>query len=250
VTGLALPAKRDGATHRPMSEIPVLRIDRVDMTFAPRPWPFADQHRREIDAHFAARQQDNPAIWNGRVLMLREHTIDGSVFRGSLAEVDYASFLTWRDWGRPEAGAKDCFAQSALRAADGPFLLGVMSRHTANEGHIYFPSGTPDRSDIVGTKVDFDANVWRELREETGLTPADLVAEHGWHTVLAGQRLAHIKVLQAREDADTLRAKILGVLAQQNQPELSDIRVVRSPADFDPMVQDFIIAFLTEAWRG
>ena len=65
-----------------------------------------------------------------------------------------------------------------------------------------------------------------------------------------GSDIAHIKVLQSREHGDTLRAEILGVLAQQNQPELSDIRVVRSPADFDPMVQDFIIAFLTEAWRG
>jgi hypothetical protein len=233
-----------------MAATPVLHIERLDMTFAPRPWAFAEQRRREIDAHFAARQQKNPALWNGRVLMLHDHLIDGAVFRGTFIEVDYASFLSWRDWGRPEAGVKDCFAQGALRSADGAFLLGVMAPHTAHAGQIYFPSGTPDRSDIVGATVDLEGSVWREMREETGLTSADVTAEHGWRTVLAGQRLAHIKVLQARETADALRARIRNTLSRQHQPELSDIRVVRGPADFDPMMQDFVIAFMIEMWRG
>jgi hypothetical protein len=67
--------------------------------------------------------------------------------------------------------------------------------------------------------------------------------------VLAGPCFAHLKVLQAREDAEALRGRILRALSQQRQPELSDIRIVRSPADFDPMMRDFIIAFLTDAWR-
>jgi 8-oxo-dGTP pyrophosphatase MutT (NUDIX family) len=233
-----------------MAAIPVLRIERLEMTFEPRSWAFADERRAEIDAHFAARRQHNPAIWNGRVLMLHDHAIEGSVFCGSFMEVDYASLLAWHDWGHPEAGAKDCFAQGALRAADGAFLLGVMSRHTANPGRIYFPAGVLDPSDVFGEKVDLEASVWREVREETGLTTSDLVAEHGWYTMLAGPRFAHIKVLQAREDADTLRSRILQTLSQQHQPELSDIRIVRGPADFDPMMRDFIIAFLTDAWRG
>jgi hypothetical protein len=226
----------------------VIRIDRLDMTFVPRPWPFAERRRAEIDAHFAARREKSPALWNGRVLMLHDHAIDGAVFRGSFMEVDYASFLAWHDWGRPEAGAKDCFAQGALRSSDGAFLLGVMGAHTSYPGRIYFPSGTPDRSDVVGARVDFDASVWREIGEETGLTSADLVAAPGWRTVLAGQRLAHIKVLQAREPAEALRGRILETLSRQSQPELCDIRIARSPADFDPMMQDFIVAFLTDAW--
>jgi 8-oxo-dGTP pyrophosphatase MutT (NUDIX family) len=232
-----------------MAEIPVLRFDRLDMAFEPRPWAFADQRRAAIETHFAMRRQNNPALWNGHVLMLREHTVDGPVFHGSFIEVDYASFLYWHDLGRPDAGVKDCFAQGALRSADGAFLLGVMGPHTANAGLIYFPSGTPDRSDIVGTAVDLEGSVRREVREETGLTAADLIEEPGWHTVLAGQRFAHLKVLQAREDAEALRGRILHTLSQQSEPELSDIRIVRGPADFDPMMQDFIIAFLTDAWR-
>ena len=232
-----------------MGEFPVLRIDRLELTFAPRPWPFAEQRRAEIDAHFDARRQKNPALWNGRVLMLHDHTIDGAVFRGTFVEVDYASFLSWHDWGRPDVGVKDCFAQGGLRAADGAFLLGVMAPHTANAGNIYFPSGTPDSNDIAGTAVDLEGSVWRELREETGLTAADVAAEQGWHTVLAGPLLAHIKILQAREDADALRARILDTLSRQPQPELSDIRIVRGPGDFDPRMGAFTRAFLMDMWR-
>jgi hypothetical protein len=232
-----------------MSEIPVLRIDRLEMTFAPRRWAFAEQRRAEIDAHFAARLQENPALWNGRVLMLARHTIEGAVFRGEFIEVDFASFLAWQDWGRPDVGVKDCFAQGALRAADGAFLLGVMSPHTANAGRIYFPSGTPDRNDIVGTAVDLEGSVWRELREETGLTASDVVAAPGWLTVPAGHHLTHFKIVQSREGADALRAKILDALSRQRQPELSDIRIVRGPADFDPMMGDYVKAFLIDAWR-
>lgn len=231
-----------------VAAIPVRRIERLETALVPGAWPFAEEHRAAIEANFAARQKKTPALWNGRILMLRDHSIDGATFRGSFIEVDYASFLTWHDWGRPEAGAKDCFAQGALRAADGAFLLGVMGPRTSQPGHIYFPSGTPDRSDVSGTAVDLEGSVWREIQEETGLSRADLAAESGWHTVLAGQRFAHIKVMQARENADALRIRILENLSRQAQPELSDIRIARGTGDLDPMMQDFIVAFLADAW--
>ena len=62
-------------------------------------------------------------------------------------------------------------------------------------------------------------------------------------------RLAQFKHLKAREAADELRARILNVLSQQRQPELSDIRLVRSPADIDPMMGDYVKAFLLDVWR-
>ena len=146
------------------------------------------------------------------MLVLGEHAIDGAVFRGACLPTDYASFLAWNDWGRPEEGVRDCFAQGALRSADGAFLIGVMGPHTANAGKIYFPSGTPDLSDVNGDTVDLDASVWREVAEETGLTRADLTCDTGWHTVLAGPQIAQIKIMQSRENAQALRARIKAFL--------------------------------------
>ena len=58
-----------------MSRLPVVAVERVAMRFAPRPWPFAVERRAEIDACFAQLQREQPALWNGRVLMMYEHTL-------------------------------------------------------------------------------------------------------------------------------------------------------------------------------
>jgi 8-oxo-dGTP pyrophosphatase MutT (NUDIX family) len=170
------------------------------------------------------------------------------VFRGSYLKTDYASFMSWKDWGHPETGVRDSFAQAALRSADGAFLLGVMGPHTANAGKIYFPGGTPDPGDIKGEAVDLAASVWREVAEETGLTAADLEAEPGWHSVFWGAHIAHLKIMQAKLNAVALRERIVGFLKRQDPPELADIRIVRSLADLEPAMLAFVGGFLRAQW--
>jgi len=53
----------------------VVPIDRLDLAFTPQPWVFATERRADIDSFFATLQRENPALWNGRVLMLRHHAI-------------------------------------------------------------------------------------------------------------------------------------------------------------------------------
>jgi hypothetical protein len=227
-----------------MTQDSVTPIERLELTFAPRPWPFADLRRAEIAEHFAMLRRDKPTIWNGRALWLHDYAIVGTTFRGAFLETDYASLLAWRDWDAPDATVRNCFTMGAIKGADGAFLLGVMGAHTANAGHVYFPSGVPDMQSVTDATVDLETSMWRELAEETGLTSADLTAEPYWHTVLQGPRIAHIRVLQGRESADVLRARILAHLAREQQPELADIYVVRGSADFDGMIDPVVIAFL------
>jgi 8-oxo-dGTP pyrophosphatase MutT (NUDIX family) len=136
----------------------------------------------------------------------------------------------------------------ALRGSDGAFLLGVMGAHTANAGRIYFPAGLPDLDDIDGERVDLTRNVMREVAEETGLTGEDFEAEPGWTTVLAGPRIAQVKLLQARATAADLSERIRAHLAREQEPELADVFIVRASADFDPMMPVFVTAFLTHLW--
>ena len=227
----------------------VVHVDRLDLTFAQKPWPFADERRAEIDAWFAGRQRENPALWNGRVLLLHQHALRESVFRGCYLETDYASFAAWRAWGLPSTAIHNCFGAAAIRSTDNAFLLGVMAPHTANAGRIYFPCGTPDPNDIVGDKVDLDLSIRREIEEETGLDVDKFTAEPGWTSVFDGALIAHIKVLRASDDADTLRQRILGYLARERQPELAGIRIVRNLADVDPAMPRFVTAFLQQQWR-
>lgn len=231
-----------------MTDISIVSIERLELVFAPRPWPFARDRRAEIDANFDAMRRSNPALWNGRVLMLHEHEIRGPVFHGAYLETDFASLLAWRHWNFPDPAIKNCFAMGALQGSDGAFLLGVMAAHTSNPGYVYFPAGLPDLSDVDGARVDLARNLMREVAEETGLARSDLDVEGGWTTVLAGPRIAHIKLLRARESAAELRTRILANLAHEPQPELADVRIVRGPDDFDPMMPPFVTAFLRHAW--
>jgi 8-oxo-dGTP pyrophosphatase MutT (NUDIX family) len=230
----------------------VLPIERLDVAFVPRPWRFADERRGEINAHFAEMQRRNPALWNGRVLMLGgDFAVHDGIFRGACFDVDYASFMSWQDWDFPDKSVHDCFAMGTILSSDGAFLLGEMGSHTFHAGQIYFPCGTPDLNDVAVDRVDFEGSIARELKEETGLDVAEFTAEPGWYTVLGGVQVAYMKLLRSRETAAALRARILDHLACEDVPELADIRIVRGEGDLDPAMPAFVTPYLRHIWsRG
>jgi hypothetical protein len=232
-----------------MDDVRAVAVERLELRLAPRAWGFSAERRADIDAYFAAIKRAQPALWNGRVMLLYQWALVDGRFTGAYFDTDFASMIAWRDWGFPDPLVRNCFAQGALRSADGAFLLGVMGAHTANAGKIYFPSGTPDLDDVIGDAVDLDGSVMRELTEETGLGAGDVRPASGWHAVFAGPRIGMMKILQSAEPATALRTRILAFLAQQATPELVDIRIVRSSADYDPMMPSFITTFLDEIWK-
>ena len=231
-----------------MTSFSILPVDRLEVGHSSWEWPFAQARRHEIDAHFAQLQRGKPELFNGRILMLRDFTIENRVFRGCAFETDFASLLAWRDWVFPDPAVKNVFAMGALRGSDGGFILGEMAAHTANAGKIYFAAGTPDPGDIRGDSVDLLGSVMCEVEEETGLTPADFVAEPGWFTVLAGPRIAQMKLLQVKAPAEELRQRIASFLAAQEQPELTEIHIARGPEDLKDAMPPFMAAFLRHVW--
>jgi 8-oxo-dGTP pyrophosphatase MutT (NUDIX family) len=229
-----------------MEQPAVFPLDRLELSFTPKPWDFAAKRRVEIEAYFASLQRQNPAIWNGRVLLLHHQVVRDGVFHGDYLETDYASFAAWRHWGSPAAGVHDCFGAAAVIARDGAVLLGVMGPHTFNADEVYFPAGTPDPDDIVGGKVDLDFSVRRELKEETGLDAAEFDVQPGWTCVVDGALIVQVKLLRSSQTADDLRERMLAHLRHENQPELSDVVIVRSPRDFVPAMPRFVTAFLAQ----
>jgi 8-oxo-dGTP pyrophosphatase MutT (NUDIX family) len=207
-------------------------------------WPFAQERRAEIDAHFVAKQREKPKLWNGRVLIGRNPLFAGERLSASYFEVDFASFLAWRDWGFPDKDVFNGFGMGALLSSDGAFALGVMGEHTANAGRIYFPSGTPDLDDIRGDALDIEGSVTRELEEETGLTPAEYQADADWHCIHTGPSVAMIKILRVDISGEALRARIEANLARQEHPELAGVHLVRARADLTAVMPRFVTAFI------
>jgi 8-oxo-dGTP pyrophosphatase MutT (NUDIX family) len=234
-----------------LSDIEIVDVDRIEVTLEPWSWAFAQERRDDIARHFADVQRRRSGVWNGRVLLLHRHTLRDGVLRGACFEIDYASFLAWRDWGFPDRSVYNVFAAAALGTPDGAFLLGEMASTTANAGMLYFPCGTPEPGDIGADGVlDFDGNVRRELLEETGIAvDDDLTVAPGWTLVIDRCFMGLMKRLTARQSADALRARVRAHIAAETHPELIDVYVVRSRADLRPTMPASVIAFLEREWR-
>ena len=220
------------------------RVSTLDLAVEAWAWPFAQARRAEIDAYFADRQRERPAMWNGRVLLGRNPVFAGDRFSSSYFETDFASFLAWRDWGFPDSTVFNGFGMGALRCADGAFVLGEMGQHTSTAGRIYFPSGTPDLDDIRDGTVDISGSIARELEEETGIVPGDYRSEADWHCVSTGHAVAMIRILHVDMPGDALRGRIEGNLALQRLPELSAIHLVRGTRDLNSAMPRFVTAFI------
>jgi 8-oxo-dGTP pyrophosphatase MutT (NUDIX family) len=222
------------------------RVTSLDLKVQPWSWPFAETRGAEIDAHFAAEQRKRPGLWNGRVLIGRNAVFTDGCLTADYFEVDFASFLSWRDWGFPDTSVFNGFGMGALQANDGAFVLGEMAEHTANSGRIYFPSGTPDLDDVRGDKLDIAGSVARELEEETGLTPADYRNDPHWDCVVSGASMAMMQRLHVDMTGEELRERIEANLAGQREPELARIHLVRSRSDFTATMPRFVTAYLEQ----
>jgi 8-oxo-dGTP pyrophosphatase MutT (NUDIX family) len=110
-----------------------------------------------------------------------------------------------------------------------------MGAGTTNAGRIYFPAGTPDRSDLRpdGT-VDLATSLTRELAEETGLEEGDYRVDDEWIIVQRWPTIALLRMVTLPVTAEEGAARIRANIAAQQEPELQDVRIVRGPDGIDP----------------
>jgi hypothetical protein len=224
-------------------------IATIDIRLEQRPWPFAIDRAREIDAHWAELVKRNPHHYNGRVLLM--HRLDitagagGRRLEGGCFIAEYKAFLAWRDFGFADRTINNVFAMAALRSSDSAFLLGEMSRSTASAGQIYFPAGTPEPSDLVGESVDLQGSVLRELEEETGIGADEIALIPGWAVVFQGLRVACMKRIDSALSAAELVMRGAAFIAQEKQPELAGLKAVFGIQDLDEKrMPDFILTYL------
>ncbi|KJC41666.1 hypothetical protein UB31_20880 [Bradyrhizobium sp. LTSP849] len=226
------------------------RVTTLDLAVRPVVWPFAEQRRAEIAAHFAERQRERPKIWNGQILLGCDPMFSDGHLAATYFETDFASFLAWRDWGFPDSAVFNGFGMGALRTSDGAFVMGEMAQHTSTAGRIYFPSGTPDLDDVRDGMLDIPGSVVREIEEETGLIPGDYTAEADWHCVVTGQAIAMMQILNLDMPGEAARARIEANLADQDEPELSAIHLVRGMDDLTPTMPRFVTAFIAQQFAA
>jgi hypothetical protein len=206
-------------------------VDAIDIHVEPYDWPFARERAGDIDAHWRELCAARPHLFNGRVFLFRDMQIKDARLIGLCFEVDFKAFIAQRDFGFPDKQVFNCFAQGALRAPDGAFLLGEMGVHTANAGRIYFPAGTPEPSDAIAGRIDLEGSVMRELTEETGLVAADIAPEPGWSVIFDRQMIACLKPMRLKLDRAIALARAADHIAGEKNPELARMYVAASRDD-------------------
>ena len=77
-------------------------------------WPFAEQRREQIRAHWGKSVKKYPPLWNGKLMLSRSLKVSGDCLSGQAFEIDCASYIAWRDWGCPDKTHLNVFG-SALR---------------------------------------------------------------------------------------------------------------------------------------
>ncbi len=215
----------------------VENIDEIVLKIDQKPWPFAVEQGRAIDRHWDKLRAQKPYLFNGRVFLNFERSVETRgerrVLRGSAAAVDFKAFLAWRDFGFPDPHVRNCFSMAALLSADGAFVLGQMSAATANAGKVYFPAGTPDLGDVKEGGLDLEGSVLRELQEETGIGAGEVELTPGWSVVFEGPRIACMKIARSRLSAAEIDARFKTFIASQARPELVALHPVFSVRDLD-----------------
>lgn len=186
-------------------------------------WAYARDHRERIDRHWAEATATNPKLWNGRTLICTKARVEEGHFTAELVETDYASFVAWRDWGRPDETVVNCFGIPAAFSADGGLLLGVMGAWTLNAGMAYPPSGSLEPKDVKPDgSVDIFGNMRTELLEETGL---DLLhaAPGLMAAIFEGPRLAIVQRHDFPLNFAEMEQRFAAHTADDPHPELARI---------------------------
>ncbi len=212
----------------------VLRLRTCRLAVTADAWPYAVTEAGAIDTHWQHRSRENPALFNGVIHMLRTATIEAGHFDGAFVRTNFKSYLYWREQGFPAAGIRDAFGSALLRSREGHVLLGRQGGGNLNTGQAYLPGGFIDQRDVgADGTIDIDGSILRELHEETALQPAELKVRPGYIVTFSGPLLSIGVELQSCLDAATLRTRILSHIAHEKNAELTDILIVRSPADLE-----------------
>lgn len=208
----------------------ILPVEAIDVRLDPAPHPFETANAAAIDGNWQREVAANPALFDGTVVLLSELAYREGRLVGRCHAVRYATFLYWRGHRRTP-GAGHVFAHAMVVTGDNALVAIRMGPHTLNAGRVYFAAGSFEPGDFRGGQVDVDANMVREVREETGLDLS--VAERGrrYHVLSTESGTVVFRRYRMAGTAEELARRIAAFVAAEPEPEIVGPVVIRNASD-------------------
>lgn len=204
----------------------VVPVDTVDVRLQPAMHPLAARHRAAIDEDWRQEKAANPALFDGEVILLSDLAFRDGELVGTCHATRFSTFLYWRK-NRETSAAEHVFAHAALVSSDNALVAIRMGSHTANAGRVYFAAGSFEPVDFRDGQVDIEANMRREVGEETGIDLDTATRVEGYHLFSEhGATVIFRRYHFDRTAADMAQA-ISDFVAHEAEPEIDGPVIIR-----------------------
>ncbi len=189
--------------------------------------PYLRSHTAEIATNWEREFAANPALFDGRMLLMRALELTDGAISGECHIVPFSAFLLWRKT-RPAGAAIHLFGLPVIVSCDGAVIAIRMGQHTANPGRVYCAAGSLDPDDIRDGYCDIDGNMAREVLEETGLQLSAAVSVSGFHGLHGEGVVTLFRVYHFTETAAELIALIDAHITADPEPEIDAALAIRT----------------------
>lgn len=234
-----------------MFDIPrnsIVPVSAIEVRLVPGQHPFEAANAEAIEANWQREVSANPALFDGTIVLLAELAYVDGRLTGRCHAVRYATLLYWRR-SRPQ-GAEHAFAHAALVSSDGALVAIRMAAHTANAGRIYFAAGSFEPFDFRDGLVDVEANMAREVGEETGLDISATRHDPRYHLFSRDSMTVIFRRCYLDETADEIARRIAGFVASEEQSEIDGAVIIRKGDNLPAGVMPYMKAIIDWHFAG
>jgi 8-oxo-dGTP pyrophosphatase MutT (NUDIX family) len=224
----------------------IMPVSNVDVRLDPAPHPFELANAAAIETNWQHEIEANPALFDGRLVLLSALNLDGERLFGRCHEVRFASFLYWRK-NRATDSAEHSFAHAALVSSDNALVAIRMGPHTASPGAVYFAACSFEPEDFVDGVCDPDGNMIREVGEETGLDISPLRRDAQMQLLSLENATAIFRRYWLDNPADAVAERIRAFVAQEAEPEIEGPVIIRKGEPLPEGTKPHMAAFA--AWH-
>ncbi|NEJ72210.1 NUDIX hydrolase [Rhizobium phaseoli] len=221
-------------------EATVFPIAGVDLRVLPGSHPFVVAEEAAIRENWAKETAANPALFEGRLVFQQRLSFSEDGIAGEGYVTPFSAFMWWRRQPQRQGGLH-IFAYPVLESSDGALVAIRMGAHTANPGQVYFAAGSLEQEDIVDGRCDIEANMRREVHEETGLDLADAAAGPGLYASYSRRTVTLMRLFRFDMTADEIVERIEAHMLVAEDKEIAGAVAIRSA---DPKAYPYNISML------